>query len=398
MHFLRLLAQSDTQNGAGLAGRIEETGTEDCRLRALRVALAAAIWIMSLTMSPVRAVEAVNVRVDIAAIDLTDAVERMTTEGGRVQVSTAPGSDGIVRRMEVPAREAGTNWAVIALANSSDEQIDRLIVVPHYQMVGSKILWPDLGLSRVVNITPSAGDRPDRQDSATADIFRITLDPGTVVTYVMELRTDKLPQVYLWEPDTYKDKVNSFTLYHGIVIGIAGLLALFLTILFVVKGSFMFPAAAALGWAVLVYIGVDFGFWGKVFDMSAGAERVWRASGEAILAATLLVFLFAYLNLNRWHVRYAHITIAWLAALAALIAVAVFDPAVAAGIARISLAGMGGFGLALVMYLATMGFGRAVLLIPSWFLLVVWVVAAGLAVSGAVTNDIVGPALLGGLV
>jgi len=84
----------------------------------------------------------------------------------------------------------------------------------------------------------------------------------------------------------------------------------------------MFPAAAALGWAVLVYIGIDFGFWGKVFDMSAGAERIWRASGEAILAATLLVFLFAYLNLNRWHVRYAHITVGWLAFLVLLIAVA----------------------------------------------------------------------------
>jgi diguanylate cyclase (GGDEF)-like protein/PAS domain S-box-containing protein len=354
--------------------------------------------IASLTGSPVRAVEAVNVRVDIAAIDLTDAVETLKSEGGRIQVSTAPGSDGIVRRMEVPAREVGTNWAVIALANSSDEQIDRLIVVPHYQMVGSKILWPDLGLSRVVNITPSAGDRPDRQDSATADIFRITLDPGIVVTYIMELRSDKLPQVYLWEPDTYKDKVNSFTLYHGIVIGIAGLLALFLTILFVVKGSFMFPAAAALGWAVLVYIGVDFGFWGKVFDMSAGAERVWRASGEAILAATLLVFLFAYLNLNRWHVRYAHIAIAWLAFLGALVAVALVDPSIASGIARLSLlfVAIGGFGL--IIYLAVQGFDRAVLLIPTWFLLVCWVIAAGLAVGGWVTNDIVAPALLGGLV
>jgi diguanylate cyclase (GGDEF)-like protein/PAS domain S-box-containing protein len=351
-----------------------------------------------LAAQPSHAVEAVNVRLDASAIDLTAATERQKTEGDRIQVSTAPGPDGIVRRIEVRAREGNTNWAVFALTNNSDEQIDRLIVAPHYRMVGSGLIWPDLGLSRIAGITPSSGDRPLRQESTTSDIFRVTLDPGTVITFVAELRTDKLPQIYLWEPDAYKDKVNSFTLYQGIVIGIAGLLALFLTILFVVKGSVMFPAAAALGWAVLIYIGIDFGFWGKVFDMSAGAERVWRACGEAILSATLLVFLFAYLNLSRWHVRYAHITIAWLAALAALIAVAVFDPAVAAGIARMSLAGIAVFGLALVIYLSTHGFDRAVLLIPTWLLLVVWTLGAGLAVSGYVTNDIIGPALLGGLV
>jgi diguanylate cyclase (GGDEF)-like protein/PAS domain S-box-containing protein len=361
-------------------------------------AVAVVITAVLLTVPLARAVESVNVRLDAAAIDLTAATEVQHTEGDRIQVSTAPGPDGIVRRIEVRAREGNNNWAVFALTNNSDEQIDRLVVVPHYRMVGSGLFWPDLGLSRVAAITPSTGDRPVRQEGSTADIFRITLDPGTVITFVAELRSDKLPQIYLWEPDAYKDKVNSFTLYYGIVIGIAGLLALFLTILFVVKGSIMFPAAAALGWAVLIYIGIDFGFWGKVFDMSAGAERVWRACGEAILSATLLVFLFAYLNLSRWHVRYAHITIAWLAALAALVAVAVFDPAVAAGIARMSLAGIAVFGLALVIYLSTQGFDRAVLLIPTWLLLVVWTTAAGLAVTGLVTNDIIGPALLGGLV
>jgi len=364
--------------------------------RLTAVAFAVATWLLASQIA--RAVEAINVRLDAAAIDLTAATEVQRTDGDRIQVSTAPGPDGIVRRIEVRAREGNNNWAVFALTNNSDEQIDRLIVVSHYRMVGSGLFWPDLGLSRIAAITPSTGDRPVRQESSTADIFRITLDPGTVITFVAELRADKLPQIYLWEPDAYKDKVNSFTLYYGIVIGIAGLLALFLTILFVVKGSIMFPAAAALGWAVLVYIGIDFGFWGKVFDMSAGAERVWRACGEAILSATLLVFLFAYLNLSRWHVRYAHITIAWLAALAALVAVAVFDPAVAAGISRISLAGIALFGFALVIYLSTHGFDRAVLLIPTWLLLVAWTSAAGLAVTGLVTNDIIGPALLGGLV
>ena len=132
--------------------------------------------------------------------------------------------------------------------------------------------------------------------------------------------------------------------------------------------------------------------------MSSGAERVWRASGEAILAATLLVFLFAYLNLNRWHVRYAHITVGWLAFLGALVAVALFSPAVASGIARISLFFFAVLGFALVVYLSTHGFDRAVLLIPTWLLLVVWVFGAALTVLGYVTNDIVAPALLGGLV
>src|ERR1700723_429898 len=358
-------------------------------------ALAFAAW---LGVFGAAAVEAVNIRVDASAIDLTDAVEFQRTDGDRVQVSTTPGADGIVRRIEIRGREAGANWAVFALANNGDEQIDRLIVAPHYRMVGSGLIWPDLGLSRIINLTPSSGDPPERLYNATADVFRVTLDPGTVITFVAELRTANLPQLYLWEPDAFKDKINSLTLYQGIVIGIAGLLALFLTILFVVKGSVMFPAAAALSWAVLIYIGIDFGFWGKVFDMSSGAERIWRASSEAILVATLLVFLFAYLNLNRWHVRYSHITLGWLAFLAALVALAMFSPAVASGIARVSLFFVAVLGLGLVIYLSTHGFDRAVMLIPTWLLLVVWVVGAAMTVLGFLTNDIVGPALLGGLV
>lgn len=375
--------------------QISQGGLGPARFAAFAAALAAFLFFCA----PALAVEAVKIRAkDAPALDLTPVVEIIKTPTNQIQVSAAPGPDGIVRRIQQIAREGSTNWAVFALANTGEEQIDRLIVVPHYRMVGSGVIWPDLGLSRVVAITPSSGERPERQPSPTADVFRLTLDPGNVVTYIVELRTDHLPQLYLWEPDAYKDKVNSLTLYHGIVIGIAGLLSLFLTILFVVKGSVMFPAAAALSWAVLVYIGIDFGFWGKVFDMSAGAERIWRAAGEAILAATLLVFLFAYLNLARWHVRYMHVTLAWLAVLAALVALALFDPAVASGIARLSLAGVAFVGFGLVIYLSTHGFDRAVLLIPTWFLLVAWTAAAGMTVLGFITNDIAAPALLGGLV
>jgi diguanylate cyclase (GGDEF)-like protein/PAS domain S-box-containing protein len=351
-------------------------------------------------LSAAWAVQSVRVPLDAQAIDLTQAVERYNAQGDRIQVSTAPGADGIVRRIEVRAREPGTqpNWIVFALTNDTDEQIERLIVAPHFRLVGSGIIWPDLGATRISAITASQGFAPERQDSVDADIFRLTLDPGTSVTYVAELRTPNLPQISLWEPDAYKEKVTSLTLYKGIIIGIAGLLALFLTIVFVVRGAVIFPAAAALAWAVLAYVCIDFGFWQKVFPANGDTDRVWRAAAEATLAATLLVFLFAYLNLNRWLVRAAHIVIFWFVFLAALIGLALYDAPMAAGVARISLATIAGVGFVLVVYLSTHGFDRAVMLIPTWFLLVVWVTAAGFTVTGSLTGDLVSPALIGGLV
>ncbi len=369
---------------------------ENVRLKNLLIALLLLVGLASAA----QAMESVRVPQGARAIDLTHVVEKHSSQGDRLQVSTAPGPDGIVRRIEVGAKEAGSqpNWIVFALTNDTDEQIERLLVAPHFRLQGSGVIWPDLGETRISAITASQGFPPEAEDSADADVFRLTLDPGTTVTYIAELRAPNLPQLYLWEPDAYKDKVTSLTLYKGIVIGIAGLLALFLTIVFVVKGAVIFPAAAALAWAVLAYVCVDFGFWEKIFGTGPEADRIWRAGSETVLSATLVVFLFAYLNLSRWHVRAWHVAAVWLFILASLIGLALFDAPVAAGVARISLATISVVGLILVLYLATHGFDRAIMLIPTWFLLVVWVAAAGFAIAGWITNDLVSPALIGGLV
>ena len=350
--------------------------------------------------APAQAVEAVRVPPDSAAIDLTGVVEHHRSEGDLIQISTAPGADGIVRRIAIKSRESGTrpDWVVFALRNDSDQQLTRWLVAPHVRLVGSGVVWPDLGATRINAVTASQGESPDREDNAEADVFEIVLDPGATVTYIAELGTANLPQVTLWSPDSYKEKANGLTLYRGIVIGIAGLLALFLTIVFVVKGALIFPAAAALAWAVLAYVCIDFGFLQKIVTITPEGERVYRAAAEAVLGATLLVFLFAYLNLNRWHVRYGHVTVVWLLFLAALIGLSVVNAPVAAGVARISIAAVAGVGFILVLYLSTRGYDRAVMLFPTWLLLLAWVGAASLAVLGLIGTDIVPPALIGGLV
>jgi len=232
-----------------------------------------------------------------------------------------------------PARR--TNWANFALANSSDEQIDRLIVVPHYQMSDQRFFGR-------ISAVPRRQYYAQRR--ATGPIARIAPPPTSSASprsrhrghYIMELRTDKLPQVYLWEPDTYKDKVNSFTLYHGIVIGIAGLLALFLTIFLSSRAAHV-PAAAALGWAVLCTSGGSISdFWGKVFDMSAaraGMARIRR--GYSCGDASRVPFRLSQSQPLARSLRPYRDCVACLPG--ALVAVALVDPSIASGMARLSL-------------------------------------------------------------
>ncbi len=347
-----------------------------------------------------QALEPVEISRDSVAIDLTKAVDYYPGVGSRIQVSTAPGIDGIVRRIEVRAKgdNPNQNWAVFSLANTSDEQINRLIVAPHFLLSNSGFLWPDLGSPRIASITPSEGFALDRQANDESDIFLLTLDPGAVITFVAELNTAKLPQLTLWEPNAFKDKENSYTLYRGIILGISGLLALFLTILFVVKGSAMFPATAALAWAVLAYVCVDFGFLNKIISLTPGDGQAWRAGAEVFLAVCLVVFLYAYLHLNRWHSRYSYVAIAWLLGLAILFGVAIINPPIAAGIARFSFALTAVAGLVLILGLSLKKFDRAIMLIPTWLLILIWLAGGWLTVSGKLSNDIIQPALGGGLV
>ncbi|TDR93905.1 EAL domain-containing protein [Enterovirga rhinocerotis] len=371
-------------------------------MRAIRPLLAVLALLAGIVLisGHASAVEAVRVTPKSVAIDLTSKIERYDTTEDTIQISTAPGRDGIVRRIAVKARDGGSTqgWIVFALTNSSDEQIERLLVAPHFRLVGSGIIWPDLGSTRIAAITASEGIRPEREPSPDADLFQITIDPGTTVTFVAELAAPRIGQVVLWEADAYRRKLNGLTLYKGIIIGIAGLLALFLTIVFVVKGALIFPAAAALAWAVLAYACIDFGFFQRIFSISDATERIYRAGAEAVLAITLLVFLFAYLNLSRWHIRYSTVTLLWLLFLGALTGFAVIDPATAAGISRISIGVLAAVGLILVLNLAVRGFDRAIMLIPTWLLLCVWVAAAGLTVADRISTELAQPALIGGLV
>ncbi len=346
------------------------------------------------------AFEVIEVPDSVNAINITAAIDIVEGNKGRVQLNTAAGEDGIVRRIEVLALDENTNpkWALFALKNNSDVQIERLLVAPFFNLANSSLFNPDLGAKRINFLTASHGLRPKRITDYEADVFLVTIDPGATVTYIAELSGDKLPNLYLWKEDAYRDYVNSFTLFRGTVLGIAGLAAVFLSIMFVVKGRGVFPAMAAFAWVVLIYLLIDFGVMGRLLGISNGSMQTFRAGAEAGLATTLFGFLFIYLNLHRWHLRFVHIGIILLTIFISLFIIAYFEPSLSATISRISLFIVGIIGLILIIILAIRGYDRAVLLFPTWLVYLAWLFYSWLVISGQISSDIAQPSVAGGLI
>ena len=363
-------------------------------------ALALTVTFLSALALPAHALEAVAVGPDDTALDIIPLVQLRPGEGGAITVATLPDAEGRAQTIEVRATADGSSgdWAVFALANTSQTTIDRLLVARHFRLPGSGMLQPDLGSSRIAAITPSRGFTLERLVANGADVFAVTLDPGETVTYAAELTGAALPTFELWQADEYEERVNSLTLYRGIVLGIAGLLALFLTIVFAVRGTLMFFSAAALAWVVLSFVCVDFGFLTRLLDGRGGGLAVWRAWVEIALVAALLAFLLGYLSLARWDRRVGWLGTAVLLGLAGLAVYAVADPSAAAGFARVALGAVAGFGALTLLVLCFRRFDRAVMLLPSWALLLAWLYAATLVVTGRLDNDVVQPGLTGALV
>ena len=99
--------QADPNLMKGLSELRDSSGPRAllCRLFPVVVALLA---IACLRAGPAGAVDAIRVNPDTAAIDMTKVVQYFHSPGGdTIQISTAPGADGIVRRIAVKARTRG---------------------------------------------------------------------------------------------------------------------------------------------------------------------------------------------------------------------------------------------------------------------------------------------------
>ncbi|HEY5826769.1 MAG: EAL domain-containing protein [Hyphomicrobiaceae bacterium] len=374
----------------------------EARGLARRMALAALLLVAALLVhAPVAlALKAIEIDNDLDRIEITALGEAYEGRGDALQIETAPGADGVRGRMSVQASTAGTNpaWFVFALTNTTDKPIERWLAADRYNTVGSGVVWPDLDARRVDAVTPSVGFVPERIKNDRADVFRLTLEPGQTVTFVAELASERFARLYLWKPIEYEQKSRDRQLFNGIMLGITGLLAIFLTAVFAANHKAIFPTAAIFTWCVLAYLCVDFGFWHKLFNVRPEENAQYRAAGEAAMAATLLIFLYTFLRLGAWPGFVRMLLGLWVTAQLVLVAVAFLDPRLAATFARLSCVAIAGVGAALTLFLAMRGQDRALSLVPTWMLLLVWLFGAGVTFTGRLSGDIVVFGLTAGLV
>jgi len=346
------------------------------------------------------ALKPIEINNDVDRIEITAQGEGHEPRGDVLQIETAPGVDGVRGRMSVRAATPGTSpaWFVFALTNTTDKAVERWLVADRYGTVGSGVVWPDLDARRVDAVTPSVGYVPERIKNDRADVFRLTLEPGQTITFVAELASDRYARLYLWKSIEYEQKSRDRQLFNGIMLGITGLLAIFLTAVFAANHKAIFPTAAIFTWCVLAYLCVDFGFWHKLFNVRPEENAQYRAATEAGMAATLLIFLYTFLRLAAWHGFVRVLLGLWVAAQLVLIAVAFLDPRLAATFARLSAVAIAGIGAALTLFLAMRGQDRALSLVPTWMLLLVWLFGASITFTGRLSGDIAVFGLTAGLV
>jgi len=361
-------------------------------LLALFVCLAAA--------SPAAALKPIVVTPDSDHIEITTLGDAYEGRGDSLMVDTVAGGDGVSGRISVKAATPGTNpnWIVFALTNPTDKSIERWLTADRYTLAGSGIIWPDLDARRIEAVTPSIGFVPQRIKSDRADVFALTLEPGQTITYVAELSSERFARIHLWKPLDYEMRFRDRQLFNGIMLGLSVLTALFLTVIFAANHKLIFPAAALFAWCVLAYLCVDFGFFHQIFNMKPEDNAVYRAAAESAVAASLVMFLHAFLRLGLTHGLIRMLSLVWILAQLALIAVAAIDPRLAATFARFSFILIGGVGGLATLYLAVRGQDRAMHLLPPWILFLVWIFLCGVVLTGRLSGDIFVSALIGGLV
>ncbi len=231
---------------------------------------------------------------DQGRLDVTPLADLYEGRGDSLQVETAAGADGLASRMSRVGRAPRATTPTGSCSRSPTPRTSRSSAGCRRHVTA----WS--GPASYGRISTRSASRRLRRPwascrSASRAIARIcsasrsSRDRRSPTS--RSFRRERFARLHLWKPLDYEIRISNRQLFNGVLLGLTGLMAIFLTAIFAANHKLVFPASALVAWCVLAHLCVDFGFFHKLFQLKPEANAVYRAASEAALAASLVVFL-----------------------------------------------------------------------------------------------------------
>ncbi|MCJ8323199.1 MAG: EAL domain-containing protein [Rhizobiales bacterium] len=284
-------------------------------------------------------------------------------------------------------------WFSFALTNPSKVDIERYLVAPHFGGGNDGVFMPKLSGKRIEQLYSSQDKKPELQNIAGSDVYSIIIPAEKTVTFVARVAQSLPNKLSLWDIGSFNKHQIYLPFYQGLMIGVFGLLAIFISGLLVVKRDILLAIVAAICWSALAFSLQEFGFITVILPENAYSLSFIRAVSEVIMANLPLLMLYLFFNrridfvakniksiklggkVYKFNItRLAMLFPLLIAAVALLIAPV--SPALAATIARLNalLVIVMGFAL-IVKYWPTAKFAIAQTVLPIWVIFSLWAVA-----------------------
>ncbi len=300
----------------------------------------------------------------------------------RVAVLAAEDEDGRIHRFEVESTDgSATYWLVFALHNATGRALDLVFDLPHASSLPSAGLRETFDASRLLRLSVSEGAMPVRQLVRTGDRFSIFLAEGARVTFIAELASPDIDLARLLDQQSLLREGSTLALLRGFSLGACALLVL-LTLMLLVARPFRhtFPILT-LSAAVLGIVALELRLLPEGVLVSTGTIALTQALLSLVFSLSLLAISAIFLDLARTAPRLTHLWLTFAGFLVVVGALAFVEPDLALMIGTFSQSLIGFFGLAILCGYAYLRDKMALLLLPAWLTLSLWLAASVLMTS-----------------
>lgn len=237
--------------------------------------------------SRAHALDAVAVEGPGAVTELTGFVDRVPEEGGRIALEKPGGGELVLAKGE--ETERGT-WWFLSLRNRSDAPVTRLLENRQAGLAGSGLVWPETGRERITRVETLEGIDAKLVEAVHAQRISLTIPPRQTVTLAMRAEEGAALRLYMWHPDAFAAYQARLALLQGALIGIAGLLFIYLTAIWILSGGVHTALGAGFMAAAVFALLTGFGYTGAMLDAGPGFEARLRFFSLGLLLTAGLAF------------------------------------------------------------------------------------------------------------